>query len=137
MATIITIKTIVNASVEKIWKLWTEPEHIKQWNNASPDWHTPYAENDLQVGGKFASRMEAKDGSFGFEFWGVYDVVEMNQQIAYTLGDNRKVEINFTADGNTTKIVESFEAENTHSIEMQQGGWQSILNNFKKYAETT
>ena len=135
METIITIETTVNVPVEKVWKLWTEPEHIKQWNNASPDWHTPHAENDLKIGGKFVSRMEARDGSFGFDFGGVYDAVKINELIAYTLGDGRKVEIIFSADGATTKIVESFEVESTHSIEMQQGGWQSILDNFKKHAE--
>ena len=133
--TAITIETTINAPVEKVWKFWTLPEHITKWNNASDDWHTPKAENDLRVGGKFAARMEAKDGSFGFEFGGVYDAVKTNELIEYTLGDGRKVAVHFMADGNETKLSETFEAENTNSIEMQRGGWQAILNNFKKYVE--
>ena len=133
--TIITVENTINAPVEKVWEYWTKPEHITQWNNASDDWHTPRAENDLRVGGNFVSRMEAKDGSFGFDFGGVYDAVRTNEYIEYTLGDGRKVKITFTADGNKTKVVESFEAESTNSIEMQQGGWQNILDNFKKYTE--
>jgi len=133
--TIITLEATVNAPVEKVWKFWSSPEHITKWNNASDDWHTPYAENDLRVGGKFISRMEAKDGSFGFDFWGVYDVVVTNERIEYTLGDDRKVKIVFTNKGNTTQVIESFEAENENSIEMQKGGWQAILDNFRKYTE--
>ena len=133
--TIITVENTINAPVEKVWEYWTKPEHITQWNNASDDWHTPRAENDLRAGGSFVSRMEAKDGSFGFDFGGVYDAITTNEYIEYTLGDGRKVKITFTADGNKTKVVESFEAENTNSIEMQQGGWQTILDNFKKYTE--
>jgi uncharacterized protein YndB with AHSA1/START domain len=135
--TTITVETIVNAPIEKVWNFWTAPKHIVNWNNASDDWHTPTAENDLREGGKFTSRMEAKDGSFGFDFGGVYDKVKTNELIAYTIGDGRKVEILFSQIGDTTKITELFEAEATHSIEMQQGGWQAILNNFKKYTETT
>ncbi len=132
----ITIGNTVNAPVEKVWKFWTEPEHIKQWNSASPDWHTPSAENDLRVGGKFLSRMEAKDGSFGFDFWGVYDEVDTYKKIAYTLGDDRKVNVDFTGDDHTTTIESTFEAEGTNPIEMQKNGWQAILDNFKKYAES-
>ena len=133
--TVITVENTINAPVEKVWEFWTKPEHIIKWCNASDDWHTPRAENDLKVGGKFASRMEAKDGSMGFDFGGVYDAVRTNEYIEYTMGDDRKVKINFSAQENKTKVVESFEAENTHSIEMQQGGWQAILDNFKKYTE--
>jgi uncharacterized protein YndB with AHSA1/START domain len=132
----ITIEAIVNAAVETVWNAWTSPEHIVKWNNASEDWHTPRVENDLRTGGKFLSRMEAKDGSFGFDFAGVYDEVKTNELIAYTLGDDRKVSITFTGNGNTTKIIETFEAESTNPIEMQKGGWQAILDNFKKYAES-
>lgn len=132
---IITIKTTVNAPVEKVWKYWTEPEYIKKWNSASEDWHTPLAENDLRVGGKFLSRMEAKDGSFGFDFGGIYDEVELCEVIAYTLDDGRKVKINFIGREKVTEITETFEAENENSIEMQQSGWQAILDSFKKYAE--
>lgn len=131
----ITVETIVHSPVESVWKFWTEPKHIMQWNNASDDWHTPYAENDLKVGGKFVSRMEAKDGSFGFDFGGVYDEVSMYETISYTMEDGRKVKISFIRQGNDTQIIESFDAEETNSMEMQQAGWQSILDNFKRYAE--
>ncbi len=134
--TIITVENTINAPVQKVWEYWTKPEHITKWNNASDDWHTPRAENDLRAGGRFVSRMEAKDGSSGFEFWGVYDVVTNNEDIEYTIGDGRKAKITFTGNGTATKIVESFEAESTNSIERQKGGWQAILNNFKKYTES-
>lgn len=133
--TVITVESTINAPVEKVWEFWSKPEHITKWNNASDDWHTPRAENDLRTGGKFSARMEAKDGSFGFDFGGVYDDVRENEYIEYTLGDDRKVKVNFIPQGNTTKVVESFDAENTHSVEMQRGGWQAILDNFKKYTE--
>ena len=132
---IITVENTVNAPVEKVWEYWTKPEHITQWNNASDDWHTPWAKADLREGGSFSARMEAKDGSMGFEFGGVYDVLRNNEYIEYTLGDGRKVKVNFTPGGNTTKVVESFEAESSNPIEMQKGGWQAILDNFKKYTE--
>ena len=133
---LITIEAIVNAPVQKVWDTWNKPEHIIQWCAASDDWHTPRAENDLRVGGSFSSRMEAKDGSFGFDFGGVYDTVKPNELIEYTLGDGRKVKILFNGNGNTTKITETFEAESTNSIDMQKGGWQAILDNFKKYTES-
>ncbi|MES2591579.1 MAG: SRPBCC family protein [Bacteroidota bacterium] len=133
---VITVEATINAPVEKVWKLWTTPEHIINWNNASPDWHTPTAENDLRVGGKFSSRMEAKDGSFGFDFGGEYTQVEENKVIAYFMGDGRKVVILFTAEGDTTKVTETFDAETQNSIELQRGGWQAILNNFVQYVET-
>jgi uncharacterized protein YndB with AHSA1/START domain len=132
----ITIEAITYAPIEKVWKYWTEPEHIKKWNQASDDWHTTKAENDLRVGGKFLSRMEAKDGSFGFDFEGVYDEIEANKLIAYTMSDGRKVKVTFSPASNATAIVSTFEAETENSIEMQKDGWQAILNNFKKYAET-
>lgn len=131
----ITVETIVNTPIEKVWKCWTEPEHITKWNNASDDWHTPFSENDLRTGGKFLSRMEAKDGSFGFDFGGIYDEVKLYEAISYTLGDGRKVIITFTGQENGTRILETFETETTYPIEMQQKGWQAILDNFKKYAE--
>jgi uncharacterized protein YndB with AHSA1/START domain len=129
----IIVETTVQAPVEKVWEFWTEPTHITKWNTASEEWHTPYAENDLQVGGKFLSRMEAKDGSFGFDFGGVYDDVRLNEGIAYTLEDGRKVTINFIRQGDETKVIETFDAENSNPIEMQEAGWQAILDNFKKY----
>jgi uncharacterized protein YndB with AHSA1/START domain len=135
--TVITVENILNVPVEKVWEFWTKPEHIIKWNNASDDWHTTHAENDLQVGSSFVFRMEAKDGSMGFDFGGVYDEVRTYEYIEYTMGDGRKVKVTFTPQGNKTKVVESFEAENTHSPELQQGGWQAILDNFKKYTEAS
>ncbi|HMH32895.1 MAG TPA: SRPBCC family protein [Puia sp.] len=132
----ITVETTVQAPVDKVWKYWTLPEHITQWANASDDWHTTRAENDVRQGGKFLSRMEAKDGSFGFDFGGVYNEVKPNQYMEYTLGDGRKVQITFSVTGNETRIVETFEPEGTNPIEMQRGGWQAIMDNFKKYVES-
>ena len=133
---VITVDALVDAPVEKVWACWTEPEHITQWNNASDDWHTPWAKNDLVPGGRFVSRMEARDGSMGFDFGGVYNEVIENKRIVYTIDDNRKVTVNFSGDGTSTRIVEEFEAEDQHSSELQQQGWQAILNNFKKYVES-
>lgn len=132
----ITVEATVKAPVEKTWSLWTTPEHITQWNNASDDWFTPRAESELEAGGKFLYRMEAKDGSFAFDFAGVYDEVKPNELITYTIGDGRKVKVTFTSDGADTKVAEIFEAESQNPIEMQQTGWQAILDNFKRYAET-
>jgi uncharacterized protein YndB with AHSA1/START domain len=134
--TVLTVETTVNAPVEKVWEYWTSPEHITKWCSPSDDWHTPTAENDLRTGGKFSSRMEAKDGSMGFDFAGVYDEVRPNEYIEYTIGDGRKVDITFSSDGKQTKVVENFEAESINPIEMQQGGWQAIIDNFKKYTES-
>ena len=133
--TVITVEATVNAPVEKVWECWSNPQHITQWCNASDDWHAPRAENDLRTGGKFSTRMEAKDGSFGFDFGGQYDEVKTNELITYTMDDGRKVKINFTALSDTTEVVESFEAEDENPVEIQQGGWQSILDNFKNYTE--
>jgi len=131
----ITVEAVVQAPIEQVWSYWTEPEHITKWNQASEDWHAPRAENDLRVGGKFLTRMEAKDGSMGFDFFGIYDEVKQHERIAYTLEDGRKVEITFVDLGSETKIVETFDAENTHPVEFQQAGWQAIMDNFKQYAE--
>jgi uncharacterized protein YndB with AHSA1/START domain len=132
----INIEATINASLAKVWQYYTEPKHITQWNNASDDWHTTRAENDLHKGGKFLSRMEAKDASFGFDFTGVYDEVKVNEYIAYTIDDGRKVEIDFSAQGNQCKIRIAFEAETQNPIEMQREGWQAILDNFKKYTQS-
>ena len=131
----ITVEAIINAPVSKVWECWTEPRHITQWNQASDDWHTPRATNDLRAGGRFTARMEAKDGSFGFDFGGTYLEVRPNQYLEYTIDDGRKVEVFFTPVGQQTKVVETFEAEEVNPSEMQQGGWQAILNSFKKYTE--
>ncbi|MES2630114.1 MAG: SRPBCC family protein [Bacteroidota bacterium] len=132
----LTIGVTVSAPVEKVWKMFNEPEHVKKWNNASPDWHTPHAENDVRKGGSFNYRMEARDGSFGFDFGGTYSEVDHEKSLAYTLGDGREVSATFTANGDSTRIDETFEAEGQNPVEMQQAGWQSILDNFKKYAES-
>lgn len=132
----ITVEATVNALVENVWKLWTSPEHIIKWNQASNDWHTTKAENDLKHGGSFMNRMEATDGSFGFDFKGTYDTVKPNEQLSYVLEDGRKVKVIFEAFGSITKITEIFEAENENSTDMQKNGWQAILESFKKYAET-
>jgi uncharacterized protein YndB with AHSA1/START domain len=132
---LITIQVTIDADISKVWDYWSLPEHIKKWNSSSIDWHTTIAENDLCIGGKFLSRMEAKDGSMGFDFGGVYDEVILNKLIAYTIGDGRKVRINFIETNTGTEIKQSFEAEETNPIEMQKNGWQAILNNFKKYVE--
>lgn len=131
----ITVQSTVNAPVQKVWDLFTNPKHVTQWNNASDDWHTPTAQNDLRTGGNFSYRMEAKDGSVGFDFAGIYDAVKTNELIEYTIGDGRKVKVTFSGKGNETNVVETFEAEDIHSHEMQRGGWQAILDNFKKYVE--
>jgi uncharacterized protein YndB with AHSA1/START domain len=131
----ITVETTVHAPAEKVWEYWTEPQHITKWSFASDDWHAPNAENDLRVGGKFLTRLEAKDGSFGFDLGGVYDEVRINEFISYTMGDGRKVAITFISQENDTKVIEAFEAETTNSIEMQKAGWQAFLDNFKKYSE--
>jgi uncharacterized protein YndB with AHSA1/START domain len=133
----ITVQAVINTPVEQVWKLYTEPEHVMKWNNASNDWHTPRAENDLKVGGKFLYRMEAKDGSSGFDFDGTFEQVIAKELIVYSISDGRKVEVTLTKDDNArTKMATTFEAENSNPIEMQRDGWQAILNNFKIYVET-
>lgn len=131
----ITIEVSLNLPIEKVWDAWTKPEHITNWNFASEDWHCPRAENDVRTGGKFSSRMEAKDGSMGFDFAGTYDEVIEHELITYTLGD-RKVRVTFVPLGFATLVREEFEPENENSLELQKNGWQSILDNFKKYAES-
>jgi uncharacterized protein YndB with AHSA1/START domain len=134
--TIITVQANINAPLEKVWKLWTTPEDIIHWNYASEDWHTTRAENNLHPGGNFNYRMEAKNGSVGFDFGGVYNKVLFHHEIDYTIGDGRKVKIVFSSVNHRTDVVETFEAESVNSIEMQRSGWQAILDNFKKYAES-
>ncbi|MGN6647402.1 MAG: SRPBCC family protein [Cytophaga sp.] len=131
----ITIEATVQAPVDKVWKYWNEPAHIMQWCQASPEWHAPAAKNDLRTGGTFSTTMAAKDGSMSFDFGGVYDQVKTNELIEYTLGDGRKVKIVFSKAGDATKVVESFEPEGMNPREMQQAGWQAILNSFKDHTE--
>jgi uncharacterized protein YndB with AHSA1/START domain len=130
------IEVEIEAPIHEVWERFTDPEQIVLWNNATPDWHTVSAENDLQIGGAFSSRMEARNGSVGFTISGVYDDVVRNESIAYTLTDGRVVDITFTeVSSERTKIVEVVEPDAQAPIEKQQAGWQSILDNFKRYVE--
>jgi uncharacterized protein YndB with AHSA1/START domain len=131
----ITIQSTISASPEKIWNYWTEPEHITKWNFASDDWCCPSAENDLRVGGTYKARMEAKDGSSGFDFEATYSEVVNHQKISYTLKDGRVVTTTFVEENGSTNVTTIFDAETENDIEMQRNGWQAILNNFKKYVE--
>jgi uncharacterized protein YndB with AHSA1/START domain len=133
--TTITVEATINAPIEKVWEIWSKPEHITKWCQASEDWHAPYADNDLRVDGKFKTTMAAKDGSFSFDFGGVYTDVKQNSLIAYKMEDGREVSITFIPEGDTTKVIETFDPETINPIEMQRGGWQAILDNFKKYTE--
>lgn len=131
----ITVETRVQAPIETVWRNFTDPEAIKVWNAASGDWHTPHAENEVKAGGTFSYRMEARDGSAGFDLVGIYDAVTVNERLAYTMGDGRKVEVTFTPDGDGVRVTETFEPETENPHELQRAGWQAILNNFKKYSE--
>lgn len=133
---LITISTDINADPLKVWSRYTQPEHIVNWNFASDDWHCPSAESDLRVGGRYSARMEAKDGSFGFDLSAVYDEIIDGEKIVYTLEDGRKVTTEFKVNGDMLTVSTTFEAENENSLEMQRDGWQAILDNFKKYAES-
>lgn len=132
----ITVQTFVSSDVKKVWEYFTKPEHITKWNFASVDWHCPSVENDLRVNGKFKSRMEAKDGSFGFNFEAIYDKVIIYKTIAYTMTDGRQAITNFENQNGKTKVTTTFDAENENPVEMQRVGWQAILDNFKKYVES-
>ncbi|MES2829783.1 MAG: SRPBCC family protein [Bacteroidota bacterium] len=136
MNTKITVQTTVNADVKKVWDYYNQPEHITKWNFADPSWCCPSATNDLRPGGKYSARMEAKDGSFGFDFEGIYSEVEEGKSLIFGLEDGRQVAVSFKEDGDQTDVVITFDAETEHSEEMQRGGWQAILDNFKKYTET-
>jgi uncharacterized protein YndB with AHSA1/START domain len=131
----ITVEALVKAPVEKVWTHWNEPKHITQWAYASDEWHAPYAENDLRKDGTFKTTMAAKDGSMSFDFGGVYTAVETNKLIAYTMSDGRTVKVEFIPQGQHTRVVETFDAESQHSVDMQRAGWQAILDNFVNYTE--
>lgn len=133
--TSITVQAIIDAPLDVVWKNWTTLSNIVKWNFALDSWHSPRAENDLRSGGSFLSRMEAKDGSAGFDFGGTYTKVVTYKVIKYTIGDGRKVRIKFTPKDGRTKVVETFEAEKLNPVEMQHSSWQAILDNFKKYTE--
>lgn len=137
MSTIsITVRATVHAPIERVWECWNTPEHIVQWNAASPDWHCPKAEVDLREGGNFSSTMAARDGSSIFEFGGTFTVVKAPTELAYVIADGRKVVVSFTANATGgTDVVETFDAETVHPPELQEQGWQAILNHFKAYVE--
>lgn len=137
MTTLISVEVNILAPVETVWEKFTQPEDITQWNAASPDWHTPKAKNDLRPGGSFSYRMEAKDGSMGFDLGGVYEVVIPNDRLRYRLDDDRLVHVLMVpeADNTQTRLVEMFETETHNPPELQKQGWQAILNNFKHYVE--
>lgn len=132
----IIISANVNAKIEKIWQYYNQAQHIVNWNFASDDWCCPKVESDFKAGGKYVARMEAKDGSFGFDFEAVFDDIREPEWVAYTMGDGREAEIEFKEEGEITLVKISFDPEQTNSRELQQNGWQAILNNFKKYVET-
>jgi uncharacterized protein YndB with AHSA1/START domain len=134
MSNKITITAIINADVKKVWDYYTLPEHITKWNFADPSWHCPSASNDMRVGGQYLARMEAKDGSFGFDFGATYDEIVDGEKFTYSMGD-RQVTVVFKKDGDKTEVTVTFDAEDQNPLEMQKNGWQAILNNFKQYTE--
>ena len=134
-ATKIRVSTHLSEGREKVWETWTKPEHITRWNYASDDWHCPRAENDLRPGGKYAARMEAKDGSMGFDFEAIYIEIIPRQRITYTMTDGRQATTSFEEADGGTKVTTTFDAENTNPVEMQRQGWQQIMDNFKSYTE--
>jgi uncharacterized protein YndB with AHSA1/START domain len=129
------VETTINAPIEKVWALWTDPRHVMHWNNASDDWCTSYAENDLSIGGKFVYRMEARDNTAGFDFSGEYTRIEPLKVIEYKLDDERKVEVHFHQTGSRTTVTEVFGTETTNPVNVQKKGWQAILDNFRDYVE--
>lgn len=131
----ITVETVVLASLEEVWKAWNTPEDIIHWNAASDDWHTPESRVDLRPGGKIWARMEARDGSMGFDFEGTYTSIIDWQLIEFVMPDDRTVSVSFEPADGGVKITETFDADDEYPIEMQREGWQSILHNFKGYVE--
>ena len=132
----ITVQTHVNAPIEKIWPCWTEPAHMQEWCSASADWHAPRATNDFREGGTFSIRMEAKDGSFGFDFEGTYKSIKPHESIEYVMSDGRTVVTIFSKSGDGYEVTQTFDAETENSLEQQKGGWQAILDNFKAHVES-
>ena len=132
----ITIETLVHAPINLVWDTWNSPNHVVHWNHASDDWHSPKAENNFVVGGKFVYRMEAKDNSFGFDFSGTYEEIVDKKRVVTRLDDNRLVKTEFYGENDSVRIVETFEAEDQNSIELQREGWSAILNNYKLYTES-
>jgi uncharacterized protein YndB with AHSA1/START domain len=135
MSNKISVSATINADVKKVWDYYTAPEHITKWNYADPSWQCPSATNDMRVGGKYSARMEAKDGSFGFDFEATYNEIVKGKSFTYTMPDDREVNVVFDGDGDKTSINVTFDAEDQNPVEMQKNGWQAILDNFKKYTE--
>ena len=131
----ITVTATINADIDKVWDYYTNPVHITRWNFADPSWHCPEAENDLRVGGKYKARMEAKDGSFGFDFEAVYSEIIEKKEFTYEFG-GRTARVTFQSQGHQTMVTVTFDPEKVNPVELQQNGWQSILNNFKQYTES-
>jgi uncharacterized protein YndB with AHSA1/START domain len=132
----ITIETTINAPIANVWEKWTKPEHIQSWNFASPNWHCPSAKTDLQVGWEFHYEMAARDGSMSFDFWGTFQEIEERKSLDIRIGDGRKMKVTFESLAEGTKVTEQFEPENQNPEDLQQAGWQMILDNFKSYAES-
>jgi uncharacterized protein YndB with AHSA1/START domain len=133
--TVIKVEAKVNASIEKVWECFTQPQHVVNWNFAHESWHCPNAVSDLKVGGRFNYRMDARDGSFGFDFCGTFTKVEAPKHLAFKLDDDRMVDLSFLELADGAQVIEEFEAESENSIDLQREGWQAILNNFKRYTE--
>jgi len=131
----ITISATIYVDAQKAWDYYTKPEHITKWNFADPSWHCPSASNDMKVGGKYSARMEAKDGSFGFEFEAIYNEIVVGEKFTYTMPDGRQVDVSFKNEGKQTEVTVIFDPENENPIELQKGGWQAILNSYKTYTE--
>jgi uncharacterized protein YndB with AHSA1/START domain len=131
----ITIQAVVAADRQKVWNCYTQPEHITKWNFATDTWHCPAASNDMRVGGKYLARMEAKDGSFAFDFEAVYNEIVDGEKFTYTMPDNREIQVSFEQTDDKTRVTVTFDPENVNPVDLQRDGWQSILDNFRRYAE--
>jgi uncharacterized protein YndB with AHSA1/START domain len=131
----ITIQAVVAADRQKVWDRYTQPEHITKWNFATDTWHCPAASNDMRIGGKYLARMEAKDGSFAFDFEAVYNEIVDGEKFTYTMPDNREIQVTFEQTDDKTRVTVTFDPENENPVDLQRSGWQSILDNFRKYAE--
>lgn len=132
----ITVTASINAPIQRVWEKWTTPEHVQHWNFATPDWHCPKATTDLRVGGEFHYEMASKDGSMQFDFWGTFQAIDAAKSLHILLGDGRNLHVTFETTEAGTHVTEQFEPENQNPADMQQAGWQMILNNFKSYAES-
>ena len=138
---LLVVQSEIACRLESVWTYFTEPKHIQNWNFAADDWHCPEATSNFQIGGKFMYKMAAKDGSFAFDYWGIFKEISPNEKLKYTLGEDlgtsRYVEVEFVGEGEMTRVIERFVPETENPIELQQQGWQMILDNFKKYCEAS